>query len=158
MSRCHCSNLSGGWDWKAAALECIRTSRPNVAAWFNEIMSKSHRLAIWRSVGDRQCKAICAEDNGIFAEKYFPSGNRAWIDCWRRRKQWGCEGFFLLLFSPHHAMAACSAAADTKWSRERGDRKGVEAHGKRGKVGEMGTVKIAAQRGGEQQERWCIEK
>lgn len=46
---------------------------------------------------------------------------------------------------PHYAMAACSAAADTKWSRESWDRKGVGADGK---VGEMGTVKTAAQRGG----------
>lgn len=46
---------------------------------------------------------------------------------------------------PHCAMAACSAAADTKWSRESWDRKGVGANGK---VGEMGTVQTATQRGG----------
>lgn len=36
--------------------------------------------------------------------------------------------------------------------------RGWEARGERGKVGEKGTVKIAAQRGGEQQERQGIEK
>lgn len=36
--------------------------------------------------------------------------------------------------------------------------RGWEAPGKRGKVGEMGTVKIAAQRGGEQQERQSMGK
>lgn len=55
---------------------------------------------------------------------------------------------------PHYAMAACSAAEDTKWSRESWDRKGVGANGK---VGEMGTVKTAMQRGGSRR-RQCIEK
>lgn len=59
-------------------------------------------------------------------------------------------------------MAACSAAADTKWSRESWDRKGVGANGERGKVGRNGDSKDSnteTEKGvGGGEERQCIEK
>lgn len=156
MSWCHCSHLSRGWEWKAAASECKTTSRPNVAACFNEIMTKSHRLAIWLGVRDRQCRAICAEDNGIFAEKYFSSGNRALIDHWRRGDQWGCEGFSpsAMQWLPARLQPTQNGAKRRKIGRGGGRLRGREGQG-----GGNGDSKDSSTVGGrEQQERQCIEK
>lgn len=138
ISQCHCFNLSGGW--KASATECITTSRPNMAACFNEIMTKSQRLAIWLGVKDRQCTALCEEDNNRRKELFPP-----WWRPWWMIEGGGGKGEAVEASLPHCAMAACSAAAGTKWSRESWDGKGGN-----GKVGEMGTVKTAMQRGGQE--------
>lgn len=68
-----------------------------------------------------------------------------------RRSELGWEAFF-----PHYAMAACSGAADTKWSRESGDRKGVGGSWEEGQGGGNGDSKDSSTEG-EEQERQCIE-
>lgn len=49
---------------------------------------------------------------------------------------------------PYYAKAACSAAADTKWSRESEDRKGVGGTGEEGQGGGNGNSKDSSTEGG----------
>lgn len=143
ISQCHSFNLSGGG--KASASECITTSRPNVAACFNEIMTKSQRLAIWLGVKDRQCTGLCEEDNNRRKEvSPRDRGHDGWL-------KEGGKGEAVEASLPHDAMAACSAAADTKWSRESWDGKGREGGGGKWGGGGNGDSKDSNAERGEQE-------
>lgn len=143
ISQCHCFNLSGGW--KASASECITTSRPNMAARFNEIMTKSQRLAIWLGVKDRQCTALCEEDNNRRKE-LFPPWWRPW---WMIEGGGGKVMPWRLL-----SLTVQWLPARLQQAQNGAGRAGMGGGGD-GKVGEMGTVKTATRGGGRRQ---CIEK
>lgn len=142
MSPCHRSNFSGGWDSKAAVLECITISRENVSAWFNEIMTKSHRLAIWLSVRQTMQSHLC-RGQWDFCRKILSLWEQG-LDRSLKKKE-RVRSWRLLSLTVQWLPARLQR---TQNGAERAElARGWEAHGKRGKVGEMGTIKIAAQRG-----------